>query len=75
MKRLSVVMSLTVVLLFLFSSMEVVLANVTIDYTLPTIWLIIIGGFVFFLALVGWMIMDWLRHREKNNAEMLNVSG
>jgi len=47
--------------------MEVVLANVTIDYTLPTIWVIIIGGFVFFLALVGWIVFDWLRHREKKN--------
>ncbi len=65
MKRLSVVISLTIGLLCLFSSMEVVLANVTIDYTLPTIWVIIIGGFVFFLALVGWIVFDWLRHREK----------
>ena len=51
MKTLSVAISLTIVLLCMFSSMEVVLANVTIDYTLPTIWLIIIGGVVFFWLL------------------------
>jgi hypothetical protein len=66
MKTLSVAISLTIVLLCMFSSMEVVLANVTIDYTLPTIWLIIIGGVVFFLALVGWMIIDWLRHQKND---------
>lgn len=53
MKRLSVAISLTVALLCLFSSMELVLANITIDYTLPTIWLIIIGGVVFFWRLSG----------------------
>ena len=66
MKTLSVAISLTIVLLCMFSSMEVVLANLTIDYTLPTIWLIIIGGVVFFLALVGWMIIHWLRHQKNN---------
>lgn len=65
MKKMFLLISLMIGLLFLFSSMEIASANITVDYTLPFIWLIIIGGFVFFLALVGWIIIDWLHHRKK----------
>jgi len=47
--------------------MEIARANITVDYTLQTIWLIILGGFVFLLALIGWIVIKWLHQNKKSS--------
>jgi hypothetical protein len=63
------VSSILFAFLFLFASFELASANITVNYTLQTVWLIIIGGFVFLFALIGWMALKWLNERKKNNTK------
>jgi len=66
MKKSLLLISLMIGLLFLFSSMEVVLANITVDYTpVIVVGALIMAFLVFFLALIGWLAMRRLHQQKK----------
>jgi hypothetical protein len=58
MKKILLVILLLIGLLSLFSSMELVSANITtVDYKPAIIIVVVLGVLVFFLALVGWLVI------------------
>jgi hypothetical protein len=58
MKKTLLVILLAFGLLCLFSSMELVSANITtVNYTPAILIIVVLGVLVFFLALVGWLVI------------------
>jgi predicted Na+-dependent transporter len=65
MKQKHLATLLAAVILLVFYSFDVVAANITIDYTLEFLWILVIGEFIFLIAVVGWAILRWLRQKRK----------
>ena len=65
MKQKHLATLLAAVILLVFYSFDAVAANITIDYTLEFLWILVIGEFIFLIAVVGWAILRWLRQKRK----------
>jgi hypothetical protein len=66
MKKTILVILLAYGLLCLFSSLELVSANITtVNYTPAILIVVVLGVLVFFLALVGWLVIRRINEQRK----------